>query len=40
MNGLGGGRRGDSYSRHSESYSTVGGAGGIESIMSVAKMFI
>ena len=40
MNGLGGDSRGHSYSRHSGSYSSVGGASGIESIMSVAKMFI
>lgn len=40
MNGLGGGRGQDSYSRHSGSYSSVGGAGGIESIMNIAKMFV
>ena len=40
MNGLGGGRGGDSYSRHSGGYSSVGSAGGIENIMSIAKMFI
>ena len=35
-----GGYGGDIYSKNSGSYSSMGGAGGIQSIMNIAKMFM
>ena len=42
MGGIGSGSSGygNSYSRSSGSYSSMGGGGSIQSIMSVAKMFL